>query len=97
MHDLWFASFPGNAGIEKEIKTSFMEAGYYRVDLSSNISVLTFDNEYMDIDDDNSVTASENQIQLDWLEANLKEGLETGRKFILSGHVYAGARYHGND
>ena len=97
IYDLWFTQMPGNAGISAEIKDTFKSAGYYRVDLDDKISVLTFDNEYMDIDDDVSVQANEADEQLDWLEANLKEGLETGRKFILSGHTYAGARYHGND
>ncbi len=97
MYDMWFANFPGNAAIASDIESSFKSAGNYRVDLSDKISVLTFDNEYMDIDDDVSVQADEASEQLDWLEANLAEGLESGRKFILAGHVYAGSRYHGND
>ena len=30
---------------------------------------------------------------LDWLELNLADGARSNKKFILSDHVYAGARY----
>lgn len=62
------------------------------MDVSDTISVLTFNNEYMDIDDDISVHADIATVQLNWLEEQLI--MSKGRKFILSGHVYAGTRYH---
>ena len=74
-----------------------MSAGYYRVDVTDTISVLSLSDEYMDIDDDDSYHGDEANEQLDWLEAQLLSSSTTGRKFILAGHVYAGARYHGND
>ena len=30
---------------------------------------------------------------LDWLEDNLDDGAESGRKFILTYHVYPGTRF----
>lgn len=33
---------------------------------------------------------------LSWLEAQLIDGLSKGTKFIITDHVYAGARYHGS-
>ena len=73
-----------------------MEAGYYRVDVSDKVSALIFNNEYMDIDDDTSFQGDEGFEALDWLEEQLKTGKDDNRKFIISGHVYPGARYHAN-
>ena len=72
-----------------------MSAGYYRVDVNDTISVLSLSDEYMDLDDDQSMHGDEANEQLDWLETQLINA--SGRKFIIAGHVYAGARYHGND
>ena len=46
-----------------------MQAGFYRVDVSDQVSVLTINAEYMDVDDDESYHRSEGTEQLDWLEA----------------------------
>ena len=73
-----------------------MEAGYYRVDVSDSVSVLTFNNEYMDVDNDTTFQADEGFEALDWLEEQLISGKGDNRKFIISGHVYPGARYHAN-
>ena len=48
-----------------------MSAGYYRVDVTDTISVLSLSDEYMDIDDDDSYHGNEANEQLDWLEAQL--------------------------
>lgn len=72
-----------------------MDGGYYRVDIDGSISVLTLDNQYMDEKNDQSVVQNEAEEQLDWLEAQLESGPYAGRKFIISGHTYAGTRYHG--
>ena len=46
-----------------------MQGGFYRVDLTDSISVLTLNAEYMDNDDDPSYHGDEDTEQLDWLEA----------------------------
>ena len=48
LYDLWIKGYPGNASIAAEAKDTFLSAGYYRADLSDTISVLLFENEYMD-------------------------------------------------
>ena len=68
VHDLWFTNMPGNGAIVDSVKDTFLAAGYYRVDISDTISVLTFNFEYMDDDDDTSFQGSEADQQLDWLE-----------------------------
>lgn len=96
VYDLWFEQNPGDAGIAKQVKETIMSAGYYRADVTDKLSVLAFNGEYMDIDDDTTQQGSEATEQLDWLEAQLLTASSSGRKFILTGHVYPGARYHAN-
>ena len=93
---MWFRNMPGSASVADSIQSTFMSAGYYRVDISDTLSVLTFNNEYMDNDDDTSFQESEAAEQLDWLETQLSGAANEGRKFILSGHIYPGTRYHGS-
>ena len=69
LHDLWFMQYPGNAGIADSVKETVMEGGYYRVDVTDSVSVLTLNAEYMDNDDDATYHADEATEQLDWLEA----------------------------
>jgi len=51
---LWFVNHPGNAAIADSVKNTFIKVGGYRVDLTDKISVLVFNNEYMDDDNDTS-------------------------------------------
>lgn len=74
-----------------------MNGGYYKVDIDENLSVLVLNSQYYDIDDETQYQADESTQMLDWLEYNLADGVQSGRKFIISDHVYAGARYHAND
>ena len=92
LKDDWFGKLTGNAKFADKIGETFMAGGYYRVDVTKNLSVLSFNFEYMDNDDDTSYQLNEAQEQLDWLESQLSNA--NGRKFILNGHVYAGTRYH---
>lgn len=94
LHDLFFTQFPGNASIVDYVKETFMSAGNYRADVTDTVSVLSFNNNYMDDDNDSSVEKNEASEQLDWLEAQLATSASSGRKFILAGHQYAGTRYH---
>ena len=38
---------------------------------------------------------SEAQDQIDWLKANLAGAQSAGRKFIITNHIYPGAKYDG--
>lgn len=53
MYDLWFDILPGNmtqltTDQKSLIKETFMEGGYYRVDLTDKISVLALNTLYFD-------------------------------------------------
>lgn len=71
-----------------------MDAGYFSYDISDSLSVLIFNSMYMSKEDDPSYQLDEASRQLDWLEAHLTEGKRTGRRFILTDHIYAGIRYN---
>ena len=86
---------PGNASLaaDSNIKKTFMAGGYYRYDVSDNLSVLVLNSQYVDKSDDRRYQKSEGDEMLDWLESNLSEAANTDRKFIITDHVYAGARF----
>jgi hypothetical protein len=43
----------------------------------------------------NTDQGSEAQDQIDWLKANLNGAKASGRKFIITNHIYPGAKYDG--
>ena len=52
---------PGNAALaaDADLKSTFMNGGYYRVDIDSSLSVLILNSQYYDIDDDTQYQADE--------------------------------------
>ena len=86
---------PGNASLatDKSIQESFLAGGYYRYDVNENLSVLVLNAQYVDDKDEKKYQDSEGDKMLDWLELNLADGAKSGRKFILTDHVYPGTRF----
>ena len=70
-----------------------MVGGYYRVDLTDELSVLSLNTLYYDSKRNapKIEVGDEGATELEWLEQQLSE--KTDRKFILISHVYAGTRY----
>lgn len=75
-----------------EIKKTFLNGGYYRVDVDSKLSVLSTNTLYFNSKNDDSNQGSEADDQLSWLKSQLSNA-ESGRKFIITNHIYAGAKY----
>ena len=98
LYDLWFTDMPGNSSLlsDAELKRTFMDGGYYRVDVTDTLSVLVLNSQYFDNDDEVSYQSDEANRILDWLEDNLKSAVNTSRKFIITDHVYDGTRYNDN-
>lgn len=65
--------------------------GYYRVDIDSKLSVLALNTLYWNKKNDGSKQGSEGQDQLNWLKQQLASS--TSRKFIITNHIYPGAKY----
>ena len=98
LYDLWFTDMPGNSSLlsDAELKRTFMDGGYYRVDVTDTLSVLVLNSQYFDNDDEESYQNGEASTILDWLEDNLESAANTSRKFIITDHVYDGTRYNEN-
>ncbi|TNV84105.1 hypothetical protein FGO68_gene4827 [Halteria grandinella] len=93
LFDLWFKNYtPNHGGSEKQLKqieTTFKKGGYYRFDLSNELTLLTLNSQFMspkNVQD----TATEAD-QLAWLEAQLSE--KSLRKYIIQAHIPPGLMY----
>jgi hypothetical protein len=75
------------------ISPTFMNGGYYRADVSDTLSVLALNTLYFNKKNDATKQGDEAQNQLDWLKSQL-ENAEDNRKFIITYHIYPGARHH---
>lgn len=77
------------------IEHTFMYGGYYRVDIDSRLSVLAVNTLYMNKKNVFTDQGTEAQDQIDWLKATLDAAKTSGRKFIITNHIYPGAKYDG--
>jgi hypothetical protein len=69
-----------------------LSGGFYRVDLTKDISVLSMNSMYMDALD-LSTHNGEADLILTWLAAQLALAKEEERKVIVIDHVYAGSNF----
>lgn len=95
----WMEEMDGNSALTNDalIKNNFMSGGFYRYDVSSEVSVLTLNSMYYLIDNDQSPEGQVPEGQFSWLRSQLELSAGTNRKFILAFHVYGGARYKNKD
>jgi hypothetical protein len=77
------------------INQTFLNGGYYRVDLNNKLSVLAL-NTVMYLWKNKGMKEQGNQLsdQLSWIEENLRTS-EPERKFIFTCHVYFGIKFEG--
>ena len=73
MFNLWFRNLPENdlqmAKAQKDsVYATFIEGGYYRVDLTDNLSVLVLNTLYYDIERSKDLdSGNRGRLQLNWL------------------------------
>ena len=89
LSDIMFDKMPGNKFLNKKsINKTLLKYGYYRVDISTKLSVLSVNSLYQ-----NTVNPSKEEDiklgQFEWIEDQLK-GSESNRKFIFFFHIYPG-------
>lgn len=95
--NLWFLLLPENNRHfsyegKQEIYKTFIEGGYYRVDLTEDLSVLSLNTLYFDSERSMELDSGKRGYQqMEWLRQQLGE--ESNRKFIIASHIYAGTRY----
>lgn len=93
IYDLWFVKHTANASLDlASIKETLYAAGYYRADISGEISVLSINSMYMDSEDDQTHDG-EQQLMHNWFSYQLALAKTQGRKVIIIDHVYAGSRW----
>lgn len=91
MWKIWFQNHPGNAKFATaNVQKTFMYGGYFRVDVTSSLSVLSLNTLEYNVDQYPSEVGPEHDALLQWLEAQLSE--QSSRKFIILSHIYAGSR-----
>lgn len=91
----FFGSQPFNKRLPelREVKRTLMSGGYFRVDVDSKLSILSVNTLYLNKKNDATAQAgTEAQEILDWMRQQLASA---GRKFIITNHIYAGAKYDG--
>ena len=93
--DHWFKAHPTNRKLPglSTVEQSFKYGGYYRVDIDAKLSILAVNTLYMNKKNDFTNQGSEAQDLIDWLKANLAGAKTSGRKFIITNHIYPGAKY----
>lgn len=93
MFDNWFAKHPRNSQLPNldQIRTTFLNGGYYRVDLSPKVSFLGLNTLMFNRKNNNSLDGNQVQDQLAWIEMQFYTA-EPDRQFILSNHIYPGAK-----
>ena len=99
IYNLWFRLLPENVRSlsdlqKKDIYSNFISGGYYRVDLTDDISVLTLNTLYYDSERSSDLESGPHgATELAWLRQQLEDDSNRSRKFILTSHIYPGARY----
>jgi len=94
IYDLWFNQLPGNANLANltEIKETVSAAGYYRADITPQVTLLSLNSMYMDYED-TSTHDGEAELIGNWFAYQLQLAKNEGRKVIIMDHVYAGSRF----
>jgi len=81
---MWFNEIPKNSKLPNlgNIKDTFEYGGYYRVDVNSEVSVLSLNTMYLTLENELTENPKEGDAMLDWLETQLASAGST-RKFLI--------------
>ena len=89
MYNLWFVNHVPNRPYQSQVQSTFLEGGYYTVNLGGNLSLMSMNTMYYNKDAEEDWLGPAVQDQQNWIENNLK----SGRNYVLLDHIYAGARF----
>lgn len=94
LYDVWFSN---SSFINlKEIYSTFIRGGFYKVELDNDIIVLCLNTLYYTTLNKEMTDISELQDQLKWVTENLEQAKIRKKKIILSYHIFPGLNYIGN-
>jgi hypothetical protein len=77
----------------KSIESTFKYGGYYRVDVDAKLSILAVNTMYLNKKNDPATQGTEAQDIIAWMRSQLSLAKQEGRKYILTSHIYPGAKY----
>jgi hypothetical protein len=91
----WFKNHPliSKEAQLQQIETTFKYGGYYRVDVDSKLSILAVNTMYLNKKNDPTTQGTEAQDIIAWMRSQLSLAKQEGRKYILTNHIYPGAKY----
>jgi len=73
-----------------EMKQTFMNGGYFKYDITDKLSVLALNTLYFDNESNLDILGTVGLDQFAWFEKQLQT---PNKKFILTYHIYPGAKY----
>lgn len=76
-----------------EIKRDFLNGGYYKADLSEDFSVIVLNTLYYSLSNNPNNDLITGDIQLEWLDKQLKGIKERSGKAIVGYHIFPGLNY----
>ena len=99
LFDTWFLDHVPNSKLPNlnEIKSTFLDGGYYRVDYSDSLSIFSLNTVYFSKKNDETNDPSTADDQINWLKAQLEniKANEPSRKVIITYHIIPGYKYNG--
>ena len=92
----WFEKHTGNALLRNfaEIKTDFLNGGYYKADLNDNFSVIVLNTLYYSKSNNEDNDQESGEEQIIWLERKLEDIRKKLGKVIISYHIFPGLNYY---
>ena len=75
------------------MKDTLLFGGFYRVDVDSKLSILAVNTLYLNKKNDATNQTTEATGQIAWMRDQLTQGKAQGRRFIITTHIYPGAKY----
>jgi hypothetical protein len=91
IYKLWFENHTPNKPFAAAAKETLLNGGYYRADISSDVSILELNTMAYNTDALPELIGQSAADQMKWLAKTLEEA--TDRKFIILDHIYGGARF----
>lgn len=96
LFETWFENNPKNSLLTniKEIRTDFMNGGYYKADISEDLSVIVLNTLYFNVDNNANNDPDAAEEQLSWFEKQLDAIKKKNTKTIISYHIFSGINYY---
>jgi len=100
LFETWFLDHEPNSKLSNlnQIKSTFLDGGYYRVDYSDSLSIFSLNTVYFSKKNDNTNDPGTALNQMNWLSSHLADikANDPNRKVIITYHIIPGYKYNGS-